>query len=124
MRKILAALAAWSVICVASTAFAGEWSKPSIASRGSLSTWTEAADGDSGRLTVDADYASCVNTGANNFTVHDATSAGTKLGVYKGPIVASGACSDATNCGRVLLIGGDYIFDCSAGGCSAECRGN
>lgn len=124
MRKLCAALAAWMVICVAGSAFAGEWSKRAVISRGDLSTWTDASDGDSGRLTIDADYASCVNTGTNDFTVYDATSAGTKLGVYKGPIVAAGACSSETNCGRVILLGGDYVFDCSSGGCSAECRGN
>lgn len=120
-----ARLVAVALAMLAGPALAADWSQASI-DAGGAATWTEAATTDSGVLLV-RDHATCVNTGSTDFTVYSATSGGTKLHVWVGPVQDGVSCSPSagnTTCGSVALDPGYYVFDPDATAASAACIGS
>lgn len=115
-------------VCFATApALAADWSKPNLkcSKEGTqeISTWSESATTDSGVLNVLCPT-KCSNTGSTDFTVYSATSSGTKLAIWLGPVQDGVSCSPNagnTTCNEVTLDPGTYVFDPDATAASATC---
>jgi len=123
-------LAGWALllgVALPTTSWGAAWlPSNTISGSGKTATWTELADVNSGVLTCVYGCV-CDNTSVNDtFTVFRATKAGVIITSDYWKTDATKNCSDTTSdyCATVVLPAGNYIFDPTSTGATAECRGD